>query len=83
MILESEIDKWRKARGYTPEVGNEQLSEVQLLPTACIYRREAKLTETRKKPYGGMRGLVTWERRQICSGVRKYRKEPKVQHDTT
>jgi len=50
-------------------VGNEQLSEVQLLPTACIYRRVAKLTQTCNEPYGGMRGLVTWERRQIWSGV--------------
>jgi len=83
MILESEIDKWRKARGYTPAVGNEQLSEVQLLPTADIYRRGAKLTQTRNEPYGGMGGLVTWERRQFCSEVRKYRTEPKVQHDTT
>jgi len=24
MILESEIDKWRKARGYTPAVGNSE-----------------------------------------------------------
>ena len=32
MILESRIDKWREARGYTPALGNEQLSEVQLLP---------------------------------------------------
>jgi len=32
MILESEMDNWRKARGYTPAVGNEQLSEVQCSP---------------------------------------------------
>jgi len=68
MILESEIDECRKARGYTPAVGKEQLSEVQLLPTACIYR-VAKLTQTRNEPNGGMRGLVTWGRRQIWSGV--------------
>ena len=36
MILESEIDKWRKARGYTPAVGNEQLSEVQLVMVQLV-----------------------------------------------